>query len=56
MNPIMTVGQVASRLLCRYTQSTLAASVFAESYRYSYVWIRQKNLWLFVYGMHVIKA
>ena len=31
MNLSMTVGQAACRLLCQYTQSTLAA--FAESYR-----------------------
>jgi len=33
MNLNMTVGQAACQLLCRYTQSTLAASSFAESYR-----------------------
>jgi len=31
MNLNMTVGQAACQLLCRYTQSTLAA--FTESYR-----------------------
>jgi len=30
MNLNMTVGQAACRLLCRYTQSTLAESCFAE--------------------------
>jgi len=29
--------------------------VFAESYR-CYVWIRRKNLWLFVFEMHLIIA
>ena len=34
VNLNMTVGQVACQLLCRYIHSTLAASAFAESYRF----------------------
>jgi len=45
INLNMTVGQAACRLLLR--------PVFAESYRF-YVWIRRKNLWLFVLEMHLI--
>jgi len=49
----MTVGQAVCHLLCRYTQSTLAA--FAESYRLLHVFY-QKNLWVFMFEMHLISG
>ena len=55
MNLNMTVGQAACQLLCRYTFSTLAASCVC--------WIvpiatcdYQKNLWLFMFEMHLISG
>ena len=52
----MTVGQAACQLLRRYTQSTLRLRpAFAESYRF-YVWLYQKNLWLFMFELHLISG
>jgi len=54
MNVSMTtVGQAACQLLCRYTQSTLAA--LAESYRLLRVSL-SKELWLFMFEMHLVSG
>jgi len=56
MNLNMTVGQAACRLLFRYTQCTLAASCICWIVPIAMCGIRRKNLWLFVFKMHLIKA
>jgi len=56
MNFNMIVGQAACRLLCWYTQCSLAASCTCWMVAIVNVWVRRKNLWLFVFEMHLIKA
>jgi len=55
MNLNMTVGQAACRLLCRCTHARWLRPIFAESYRLLRV-NQAKELWLFVFEMHLIKA
>jgi len=50
VNLNMTVGQAACQLLRRYAQRPLAASCDCD------VWLYQKNLWLFMFEMHLISG
>jgi len=55
MNLNTTVGQAACQLLCRYTQSTLVVSCvgcIVPIVTCDY----QKNLWLFMFEMHLISG
>ena len=52
----MTVGQAACQLLCRYTQSPLAASCLLLNRTDCYVCLYQKKLWLFMFEMHLISG
>jgi len=51
----MTLGQAPCQLLCRYTHSTLAASCVCWIID-CYVGLYQKNLWLFMFEMHLISG
>ena len=51
-----TVGQAASQLLCRYTQSILTASCVCWIVPISTLRLYQKNLWLFMFEMHLISG
>jgi len=55
---LVTDGQAACQLLGRYTQSTLAASCVCWIVGLLIVtlWLYQKNLWLFMFEMHLISG
>jgi len=55
MNLNMTFGQAECQLLCRYTQSTLAASCVCWIVPIV-MWLYQKNLWLFMLEMHLVSG
>ena len=54
VNLNMTVGQAKCQLLCRYTHSTLAASCIC--WIVAIAWLYEKNLWLFMFEMHLISG
>jgi len=56
VNLNMTVGQAACQLLCRYAHSTLAASCVCWIVPDCDVWLYQKNLWVFMFEMHLISG
>ena len=54
MNLNMTVGQAACQLLCRYTQEHTDCILRLLNRTDCDVWLCPKNLWLFIYEMHLI--
>jgi len=56
MNLNMTVGQAACQLLCRCTQKHIGCVLRLLNRADCYVWLYQKNLWLFMFEMHLISG